>query len=38
MHKLYLLENLKGRYLAEDLDVNGKITLKWILKKLGGRV
>jgi hypothetical protein len=26
---------LKGRDHAEDLDINGKIILEWILEKLG---
>jgi hypothetical protein len=26
-------ENLKGRYDSEDLDINGKIILEWILGK-----
>jgi hypothetical protein len=28
-----LLENLKGRDLLEDLGVDGKIILEWILRK-----
>jgi hypothetical protein len=28
-------ENLKGRYLMEDLGVHGRIILKWSLQKLG---
>jgi hypothetical protein len=29
------LENLKGRDYLEELDVNGKIALEWILGKQG---
>jgi hypothetical protein len=29
-----LFENLKGRDYAEDLGVDGKIILEWILEKL----
>jgi hypothetical protein len=32
MHKKCLLNNLKGRDLSEDLDIDGKI-LKWVLRK-----
>jgi hypothetical protein len=28
-----LVENLNGRYHLEDLSVNGKIILEWILGK-----
>jgi len=38
MHTKFWPENLKGRDHAEDLDVNGKIILKWILGKQGGKV
>jgi hypothetical protein len=31
-------ENLKGRYHAEELGVDGKIMLEWILRKYGGKV
>jgi hypothetical protein len=30
---IFWFENLKGRYYFEDLDVKGKIILKWILGK-----
>jgi hypothetical protein len=29
---VYMLENLKGRDYSEDLDVDGKVTLEWILR------
>jgi hypothetical protein len=32
------MENLKGRDDAENLDVDGKIILEWILEKYGGKV
>jgi hypothetical protein len=32
------LENLKGRDHSEDLGVDGKITLEWILGKYSGKV
>jgi len=31
MHTVFLLENLKGRDHLEDLGVDGKIMLDWIL-------
>jgi hypothetical protein len=35
--QLYLyLSNLKGRYHLEDLWIDGRIILDWILKKQGG--
>jgi len=33
MFTKFLLENLKGRDHLEDLGVNGKIILEWILGK-----
>jgi len=33
-----LSENLKGRDHSEDLDVDGKVTLKFILGKWGDRL
>jgi hypothetical protein len=32
------LENLKGRDNSEDVGVDGKITLEFILRKQGGKV
>jgi len=31
------LENLKGRDQSEDLGVDGKTILEWILEKYGGK-
>jgi hypothetical protein len=33
----FLSEDLNGRDHSEDLDVDGKIILEWILESLGGR-
>jgi hypothetical protein len=38
MRIIFWLENLKGRDQLEDLGVNGKITLEWILGKYRGRL
>jgi hypothetical protein len=37
-NKTFWSENLKGRNDAEDLGVDGKIILDWILGKYGERV
>jgi len=33
MHTKFWLESLKGRDHSEDLGIDGKITLEWILQK-----
>jgi len=33
MHKVFWLENLKGKDHWEELGVNGKIIVEWILGK-----
>jgi len=38
MNAIFWLENVKGRDHLEDLDVDGEITLEWILGKYGGMV
>jgi hypothetical protein len=38
MHTKFWLENLKGKDHSEDLGIEGKIILEWILGKLGGKV
>jgi hypothetical protein len=38
MHTEFLFEILKGGVDAEDVDIDGKIILKWILGKQGGNV
>jgi hypothetical protein len=37
MHKVFYLENLKGRDHSEDLDVDGKLIQESILGKYGGK-
>jgi hypothetical protein len=34
MHPKCLLESLKGKDQSEGLFIDGRITLKWILRKL----
>jgi hypothetical protein len=36
MHTVFWLENLKGRDHSEDIEVDGRIILEWILGKKGG--
>jgi hypothetical protein len=38
MYAVFWLENLKGRDHSEDLGVDGKIILEWILGKWVGKV
>jgi hypothetical protein len=38
MHTKFLLESLKVRDRLEDLGVDGKVMLEWILRKLGVKV
>jgi len=38
MHTVFWMENLKGRYHLEDKGVHGRIILKRILGKEGGKV
>jgi hypothetical protein len=32
------MDNMKGRDHSENLDVDGKIILEWIIGKYGGKV
>jgi hypothetical protein len=38
MHTKYWSVNVRGRDHSEDLDVDGRIILEWILEKYGGKV
>jgi hypothetical protein len=38
MHTIFWSENLKVRDYLEDLDVEKRIILEWILRKYGGMV
>ena len=38
MHTGFLWGNLKGRGQLQDISVDGRILLKWILKKFDGRM
>jgi hypothetical protein len=35
MHRIFWLKNPKGRDYSEDLGVDGKIILDWVLGKIG---
>jgi hypothetical protein len=37
MHIKFRSENINGKDQAEDLGVDGKIILEWILGKYGGK-
>jgi hypothetical protein len=36
MHTLFWWSKMKERYRSEDLDVDGRIMLRWILRIWGG--
>jgi hypothetical protein len=38
MHTVFWLVNLNGRYHLEDLGVDGKVIVEWILGKQRGRM
>jgi len=38
VHTKFWLEIFKGREHLEDLGIDGKIILEWILDKFGGKV
>jgi hypothetical protein len=33
MHTKFCMENLKGKYYSEDIGIDEKIILEWILRK-----
>jgi hypothetical protein len=38
MYTVFWSENLKGSGLSEDIGIDGKIILEWILEKQGGKL
>jgi hypothetical protein len=38
MHTRFLLENLKGKDHSEDIGIDGKVILEWILGKYGRKM
>jgi hypothetical protein len=38
MHTIFWVENLNGRDHLEDLSVDGRIILEWVLQKYGGKM
>jgi hypothetical protein len=38
MHTIFWVGNLKGKDYSEYIDVDGRIILKWILWKSGGKL
>jgi len=38
MYTIFWLENLKGRDHSEELGIDGKIIIEWILGKKSGKV
>jgi hypothetical protein len=38
MHTIFQLENQNGRYDLEDIAIDGKIILEWILEQLRGKM
>jgi hypothetical protein len=38
MHKIFHLENLTGRDHMENLGIDGKVILGWMLRRWGRRV
>jgi len=38
MHTIFWLKNLMGRDHLEDIGIDGRVILEWILLKYSGRV
>jgi hypothetical protein len=38
MNTTFRLENLKGKYHSNNLGIDGKVILEWILEKWGRKV